>query len=35
MPLVEIDLYLGRSPSQKYEVAETITRVFMEKSETR
>ncbi|RWM06165.1 tautomerase family protein [Mesorhizobium sp.] len=35
MPLVKIDLYPSRSPSQKHEVAEAITRVFMEKSETR
>jgi len=31
MPLVKIDLYPGRSASQKHEVANAITRVFMEK----
>ena len=31
MPLVKIDLYPGRSPRQKHEVAGAITRVFMEK----
>jgi len=30
MPLVKIDLYPGRSPGQKHEVAEATTRVFME-----
>lgn len=31
MPLVKIDLYPGRSPGQKHEVADAITRVFVEK----
>ena len=31
MPLVKIELYPGRSPRQKHEVAEAITRVFVEK----
>ncbi|CDX35468.1 putative enzyme [Mesorhizobium plurifarium] len=31
MPLVKVDLYPGRSTSQKREVAEGITRVFVEK----
>ncbi|CDX33214.1 conserved hypothetical protein [Mesorhizobium sp. SOD10] len=31
MPLVKVDLYPGRSTSQKREVGEGITRVFVEK----
>ena len=31
MPLVKIDLYPGRSPRQKHEVAAAITQVFVEK----
>ncbi|MBX3567800.1 MAG: 4-oxalocrotonate tautomerase family protein [Rhizobiaceae bacterium] len=31
MPLVKIDLYPGRSPGQKREVAAAITQVFVEK----
>ena len=31
MPLVKIDLYPGRSQGQKHEVADAITRVFVEK----
>ena len=31
MPLVKIDLYPGRSPSQKREAAEGILRVLVEK----
>ncbi|MGX8012442.1 tautomerase family protein [Mesorhizobium sp. ORM8.1] len=31
VPIVKIDLHPGRSPRQKLEVADAITRVFMEK----